>query len=56
MWRDYRMCRDLNITYQQLREMPEFVLGFWERFMAGEAQARKTLAERARQKASVKYV
>lgn len=42
------MCKDLEISYIELQELPSDVRRMWLAFMAGESKARREIAERAR--------
>lgn len=47
-WAEYRMCKDLEISYIELQDLPTDVRRMWLAFMAGEGQGRKELVDRAK--------
>lgn len=42
------MCKDLEISYIELQDLPTDVRRMWLAFMAGEGQGRKELVDRAK--------
>jgi hypothetical protein len=45
----------MEITWDELQDMPADVVHTWRFFLAGEAEARRELAQRARANNSVTY-
>jgi len=49
------MCRDLELSYTELQELPVDVRRMWTAFLGGESQARRELMDRAKAKSNVTY-
>lgn len=49
------MCRDLELSYDELQALPTDVRRMWLSFLGGEAQGRRELMERAKSQSRVTY-